>query len=1265
MKQNYSFINLTCFSLLIFAILNILSNFLLAQKLSEIMFFPSESNSEFIELFNPTDTIINLENYKIIYHTSGADQFSSSNLINQLLPQQYAVIFEADYDLDSGIYSKIVPENALTFTLENNAFGSRGMSNSDDRTIFLLDSVDDTIDVCTYSANNKEGYSDEKKDISTDYWENSKIINGSPGFKNSVSPMDFDLSISNFFANTQFVTLGESLDINVTIKNIGSKTADQFTVNIYSDTNKSNLINSDSFFDLSPLDSINFVFSFSNFVSGDNNFFADINYEYDEFLDNNSKLLTIKGIKLNEIRGDIIINEFMYAPQSDEAEWIEIYNKSEKEINLKNYQVADKTDTNRIIDKEYFLFPGMFLVFADDTSFFSKYNIDNVMICNLPTLNNGGDNIVLLDSLNRVIDSISYSSEWGGNNGRSIERIDPHGFSEDNLNWRESLFPTPGKINSFTQKEYDLKLDIVYTDSKFPLIETETKIVAKIINIGKKTSEFYLQLFLDSNNDSIADTKLEESNILSLHSYDSLDYTFTYEAWVSNSSQNYLINILGEDNDTTNNDYLFTLTPSYQVNSFLINEIMYSPVNLEPEWVELYNNSKFDINIKNWEISDVLTNPVGKKLEQEIIVPSESYIIITKDSSILEFHRNINSIIVKLPFANLNNDEDGIVFKDSNQRTIDSLIYNESWNGRAGKSIERINLEFGSNNANNWGNSIDLEGSTPGRINSITPKDHDLFVHYLLSDPMYPIEGEEIYFNTKIHNYGKQEASDFNVEFYVNEGNQAQLFESFNNLSLLSLDSIVIKSTKSVKIQDTLILSIIVKYNLDQDLNNNYYEQLIVSGFNKNTVLINEIMFNPNSGDPEWIELYNNTELDIDISKWLIGDIGQRTMITENETVFSSNDYLIITNYLSGSYFSEDVYFLEVDLPSLGNKDAVILYDFRNAIIDSVYYDIPTNSLQGISLERISLDSASIIESNWTLSLETTGSTPYYENSITVLPDNTFGDVIITEIMYDPIEGNSEFIEFYNLSNEQVELGNWKIEHKDEKVLNILNSSYTLNSKEYFILAADSTILINYNWLADNNNYSILNVNSLDLTNQEKTFYLKDYKNNIIDSVHYQSSWHNPAFLETKGTSLELINSNISRNENSNWSSSVSEFGATPGKQNSINVNNVVSESKLEISPNPFSPDNDGFEDFTFINYKLNEPLSQIRIRVFDSKGRQVRSIANNQSVGSEGAIIFDGLDENKNALKIGIYIILFEAVNLNNSVFERIKDVVVVARKL
>ncbi|PJC61159.1 MAG: hypothetical protein CO025_00505, partial [Ignavibacteria bacterium CG_4_9_14_0_2_um_filter_37_13] len=105
--------------------------------------------------------------------------------------------------------------------------------------------------------------------------------------------------------------------------------------------------------------------------------------------------------------------------------------------------------------------------------------------------------------------------------------------------------------------------------------------------------------------------------------------------------------------------------------------------------------------------------------------------------------------------------------------------------------------------------------------------------------------------------------------------------------------------------------------------------------------------------------------------------------------------------------------------------------------------------------------------------------------------------------------------------------------------------------------------------------------------------------------------------------------------------------------------------ANISVSPNPFSPDNDGFEDFTIINYNLSQTISQTRIKIFDSKGRLVRTLLNNQASGQSGSVVFNGLDDNGNPLRIGIYIVYLEAMNDASAVVDKLKTVVVVARKL
>jgi len=83
------------------------------------------------------------------------------------------------------------------------------------------------------------------------------------------------------------------------------------------------------------------------------------------------------------------------------------------------------------------------------------------------------------------------------------------------------------------------------------------------------------------------------------------------------------------------------------------------------------------------------------------------------------------------------------------------------------------------------------------------------------------------------------------------------------------------------------------------------------------------------------------------------------------------------------------------------------------------------------------------------------------------------------------------------------------------------------------------------------------------------------------------------------------------------------------------------------------------------INYNITQTVAQLRIKIFDSKGRFVRTLLSNQPSASSGSVIFDGLDDDGRALRIGIYIIFIEALNDISGVVETLKTTVVVARKL
>ncbi len=77
----------------------------------------------------------------------------------------------------------------------------------------------------------------------------------------------------------------------------------------------------------------------------------------------------------------------------------------------------------------------------------------------------------------------------------------------------------------------------------------------------------------------------------------------------------------------------------------------------------------------------------------------------------------------------------------------------------------------------------------------------------------------------------------------------------------------------------------------------------------------------------------------------------------------------------------------------------------------------------------------------------------------------------------------------------------------------------------------------------------------------------------------------------------------------------------------------------IRVGPNPFTPNNNGFNDFVRFDFSGADAVTGYLVRIFDMNGKQVRSLAAN----GQSEIIWDGTDTGGSVLKPGIYLYLIE----------------------
>ncbi len=176
------------------------------------------------------------------------------------------------------------------------------------------------------------------------------------------------------------------------------------------------------------------------------------------------------GLPEPALLNDVVINEILFNAVTDGFDFVEIYNRSAKIIDLSTLIIAemDLFDTLNVIEygsvstSGRLLFPGNYLCLSANSLQVSEqyFAIDTgnfIDVNDMPSFNDNEGIVTLLDQTLNEIDRLHFYDDWqyallSDDDGVSLERVNFNFQTQDENNWNSAAadvhFGTPGYQNS-------------------------------------------------------------------------------------------------------------------------------------------------------------------------------------------------------------------------------------------------------------------------------------------------------------------------------------------------------------------------------------------------------------------------------------------------------------------------------------------------------------------------------------------------------------------------------------------------------------------------------------------------------------------------------------------------------------------------------------------------------------------------------------------------------------------------------------------------
>jgi hypothetical protein len=276
-------------------------------------------------------------------------------------------------------------------------------------------------------------------------------------------------------------------------------------------------------------------------------------------------------------------------------------------------------------------------------------------------------------------------------------------------------------------------------------------------------------------------------------------------------------------------------------------------------------------------------------------------------------------------------------------------------------------------------------------------------------------------------------------------------------------------------------------------------------------------------------------------------------------------------------------------------------------------------------------------------------------------------DVVINEILFNPKPTGVDFVEVYNKSAKYINLTNWSMANVENNMAMNLKlitaNAFQLKPRSYLVFTTDKNALMSE--FPQAREESIIETLSLPSMNDDDgSIAIVSDSGKIVDAFSYSAKMHSPFIQDDEGISLERIQFDASTNDWANWKSASAASGfATPGYINSNSLpGTAVPDESVKVEPEIFIPSY-GSPNFAEIKYSFNKGGYVANVKIYDLEGREVKQLASNESLSTQGFYRWDGDLNNGAKASVGYYVVRFEVFDEEGSVKTFHKRVVVATK--